>query len=100
MALRLATVLQRFWDYRGACHRRAQLVEQSLVKRGSATIEIQAQALNAAGWLTYRQGDLPQARLLIEESLQLFQAAEEEIGRRRRYKSWLLSRWIKASIQA
>jgi len=80
MALRLATALQRFWDYRGYVREGRDWLEKPLAKRGSATIEIQAQALNAAGWLTYRQGDLTQARLAIEESLQLFQAAEEEIG--------------------
>lgn len=80
MALRLATALQRFWDYRGYVHEGRDWLKKALAKRGSATIEIQAQALSAAGWLTYRQGDLTQARLAIEESLQLFQAAEEEIG--------------------
>jgi len=80
MTLRLATALHRFWDYRGYGREGCDWLNKALAQRGAATIEIQAQALNAAGWLTYRQGDLAQARLAIEESLGLFQAAEEEIG--------------------
>ena len=79
-ALRLATALHRFWDYRGYVGEGREWLKKTLAIRGTATIEMLAHALNAAGWLAYRQGDLDQARLLHEEGLFLFEQAEEDIG--------------------
>lgn len=78
-ALRLATALHRFWDYRGYVSEGRAWLQKALTNRGPATIEIQAKALNAAGWLAYRQGDLAQAQPLHEEAQRLAeQAAAEE----------------------
>jgi predicted ATPase/DNA-binding SARP family transcriptional activator len=79
LALRLATALHPFWEYRGYVSEGRQWLKEALAKRATVTIDIVAKALNAAGSLAYRQGDFDQARLLHEEALFLFEQAEEEI---------------------
>lgn len=79
-ALRLATALHRFWDYRGYVSEGRKWLREALANRATATYAIQAEALNAAGWLAYRQGELEQARLFHEEGLSLFEQAEAVSG--------------------
>jgi hypothetical protein len=51
-----------------------------LADRGDAPLETQTKALNAAGWLAYRQSDLAQAQRCHEEALLLAEQAEDEVG--------------------
>lgn len=81
-ALRLATALHRFWDYRGYVSEGRAWLQKALANRSAATPVAQSKALNAAGWLAYRQGALVQAQPLHEEALRLAEqagAAEEEV---------------------
>ncbi len=83
-ALRLATAIHRFWEFRGYVSEGRTWLHRVLAKRGTATLPVtfavQAKALNAAGVLAFRQGDLEQARVSHEEALFLFQQAEEDVG--------------------
>lgn len=78
-ALRLATALHRFWDYRGYVSEGRGWLQKALASRGAASLIEQVRALNAAGWLAYRQGDLAQAQLLHEEALHLAEQAAAEV---------------------
>lgn len=77
-ALRLALALHRFWDYRGYVSEGREWLQKALASRDTATPVAQASALNAAGWLAYRQGDLAQAQPLHEEALCLAEQAGAE----------------------
>lgn len=79
-ALRLTVALHRFWEFRGYVSEGRNWLQAALAIRGTSPIAYQAAALNAAGALAFRQGELAQARLLHEEAFGLFQQAEEEIG--------------------
>ena len=78
-ALRLAAVLQPFWEYRGYVSEGCKWLERALAIRETAPIDVVAKALNAAGRLTFRQGDLTYARRLHQEALFLSQQAESEM---------------------
>ena len=80
LALRLATALHRLWDYRGDVSEGREWLRKTLADRGSAPLEAQTKALNAAGWLAYRQSDLAEAQRCHEEALFLAEQAEDEIG--------------------
>lgn len=79
-ALRLATALYRFWEGRGYESEGRTWLQRALAQRAAAPHPIQAQALNAAGWLALRQSDHAAARPLFEEALILFEQEEEEVG--------------------
>ncbi|MEZ4869279.1 MAG: tetratricopeptide repeat protein [Caldilineaceae bacterium] len=79
-ALRLATALQPFWDYRGYSREGREWMKKALAKRECAPSHILAKAFKAAGWLAYRQGDFAQARLYLDEGLLQFEQIEEEAG--------------------
>jgi predicted ATPase/DNA-binding SARP family transcriptional activator/tetratricopeptide (TPR) repeat protein len=79
-ALRLSTLLLRFWEVRGYVSEGRNWLKVALADRGTAPEGVLARALNAAGWLAFRQGDLAYARQVHEEALWVFELAEEEIG--------------------
>ncbi len=79
-ALRLAAALQRFWEARGHVSEGRNWLAQALAKRANTPLIVQAQALNGAGRLAFRQGDLHEAQRVHEEALLLFEHEEEEIG--------------------
>lgn len=79
-ALRLAAALHRFWEYRGYVGEGRNWLQQALTKGEQANLCIIANALNAAGGLAYRQGELDQARAHFSESLHLFEQAEDKSG--------------------
>jgi non-specific serine/threonine protein kinase len=80
LALRLATALHRFWEFRGYVTEGRAWLDQALALRSLASLEETAKALNAAGWLAFRQGELVQARPLLEEAQRLFEHMEDEYG--------------------
>lgn len=79
-ALRLATTLQRYWDYRGYAGEGREWFNRALTLRDQAAMETTAAALNAAGWLAYRQGELSVAQRHFEEALSLFEQTEDDLG--------------------
>ena len=80
LALEMATALHRLWDYRGYVSEGRVWLHKALADRGDASLEAQTKALNAAGWLAYRQSDLAQAQRLHEEALFLAEQAEDEMS--------------------
>ncbi len=79
-ALRLATALHRFWEYRGYVGEGQAWLRQALTKCATTNMATSAKALTAAGSLAYRQGNLDQARHDFTESLRLFEQTAEGIG--------------------
>jgi predicted ATPase/class 3 adenylate cyclase len=77
--LRLCGALQRFWGIRGHLSEGRQWCTRVLCKAGAEErTRERAYALNAAGALSYYQGDHPAARALYEQSL----AIRRELGDR------------------
>ncbi|MFN8445924.1 MAG: tetratricopeptide repeat protein [Caldilineaceae bacterium] len=80
LALRLASLLYRFCDYRSYVQEGREWLQKALTKRATATTATIAKALNASGWLAFRQGDLEDAHRYLQEGLALFQTVEDEYG--------------------
>lgn len=79
-AARLGAPLWRFWLLRGHLSEGRSLLEAALagVPEGTA---VRAKALNAAGVLACQQNDYARARVLLEESLELWRSLENRPGR-------------------
>ena len=79
LGLRLATALERFWQYHG--HMREGLV---WLRRGLAIAEVspaeRARALGVAGWLARFANDMAGAATLLEESLALARGLDDPAG--------------------
>jgi tetratricopeptide (TPR) repeat protein len=72
--LRLALSLWRFWEVRGYYREGRQLLAEALEAAGAVAgipEELRADALHGAGFLAWRQGDLPAACELHEQCLVL-----------------------------
>jgi predicted ATPase/DNA-binding SARP family transcriptional activator len=79
-ALRLATALARFWDYRGYVSAGSEWLRQALAQPGYVTILVRARALQAAGFLALRRGDFDEAHALISDGMDLFVQTVDEVG--------------------
>ena len=79
--LQLAGALYRFWEMRGHYSEGRTYLAEALAREGAdrRTIE-RARALNAAGALTYYQGDHLAARSLQEEGLAIFRELGDQQG--------------------
>jgi tetratricopeptide (TPR) repeat protein len=79
--LRLCGALQRFWWTHGHFAEGRQWCTRVLCKAGAEErTRERASALNAAGILTYYQGDYPAARALYEESLAIRREVADRLG--------------------
>ncbi|MFN8490698.1 MAG: tetratricopeptide repeat protein [Caldilineaceae bacterium] len=78
LALRLTAALFQFWDIRVYLSEGREWLDKALAQRGSASVQTQAKALNAAGFLAHRQADYGAARHLLQESLLLFEQIEDD----------------------
>ncbi|MFL5591240.1 MAG: tetratricopeptide repeat protein [Ktedonobacteraceae bacterium] len=74
MALRLAGALCQFWVVRGHLSEGRQWLEGMLSGSNLETVSmrVRAKALNGAGVMAYTQGDYGHAKVLCQESLELF----------------------------
>jgi len=81
MALRLGGAMCQFWAMRGHLSEGRQTLEGILSGSNLETVSLQvrAKALNGAGVMAYTQGDYGQAKVLCQESLELFR----KLGNRR-----------------
>ena len=81
MALRLGGAMCQFWAMRGHLSEGRQWLEGILSGSNLETVSMQvrAKALNGAGVMAYTQGDYGQAKVLCQESLELFR----KLGNRR-----------------
>ena len=75
-ALRLAGVLERFWEVYGSLSEGRVWLERVLASSEGVMTSVRAKVLNNAGWLAHWQGDLDRAQALCQESLKLYR----EIG--------------------
>ncbi len=82
--LRLATALEYFWEKRGSPAEGVNWLTQLLAPATTALenvdAEMLAQAQHSAGVLSYRQGDLEQARGWLEASQRAWQAYGDTAG--------------------
>jgi non-specific serine/threonine protein kinase len=79
--LRLCGALQRFWWTHGHFAEGRRWCTRVLCKAGAEErTRERASALNAAGILTYYQGDYPAARALYEESLAIRREVADRLG--------------------
>ena len=81
MALRLGGAMCQFWAMRGHLSEGRQTLEGILSGSNLETVSLQvrAKALNGAGVMAYTQGDFGHAKVLCQESLELFR----KLGNRR-----------------
>ncbi len=78
LELRLASALEYFLRLRGHLSEGRSWLEGALSRVGDAPLEVRAKALNAASILVDRQGDVQQARSLLEEALAIYRELEDE----------------------
>ncbi|HET9223667.1 MAG TPA: LuxR C-terminal-related transcriptional regulator, partial [Roseiflexaceae bacterium] len=79
-ALRLAQALRMFWQMRGYLSEGRKWLELMLARAGEAPALLRAQALSAAGFLTFHLGDFEQATAYWEQSLALHQSLADSSG--------------------
>jgi predicted ATPase/DNA-binding CsgD family transcriptional regulator len=81
-AQRMAGALQPFWFRRGRWSEGRRWLEDSLAMESSATLNqsIRAKALYGAGMLARFQGDFAHARMLCEQSLEIYRTLADQTG--------------------
>jgi predicted ATPase len=82
LGLRLATALARFWATRGSIGEGQEWLDSLLAQTVAAEVPaaVRAKAFYAAGLLANTGGDQTQATLQLEQSIALFQEAEDMLG--------------------
>lgn len=79
-AMRLAVAAVRFWGTRSYVGEGCAWFRKVLAKRAGVPIQYVAKALNAAGFLHFRQSDFAEAMALFQQGFELFQQIEDEKG--------------------
>jgi non-specific serine/threonine protein kinase len=74
-SLELAAALWWFWMKRGYLREGQECLERALAASGQAALALRARALMSLGSMTFFQGDLVRARVLLEESATLGRTA-------------------------
>jgi predicted ATPase len=72
-AVGLVWSIWRFWWLHGHLDEGVQWTLRTLAASGSASDDVRAMALSGAGAMTFGQGDFGAARVLLEQSLSLFE---------------------------
>jgi len=81
-ALRLSTALWRFWDLRGMESEGRQWLDQVLAAPFTQErTALRARALARAEHITRRQGDLPRAKLYLDECIGIWEELGDRLGR-------------------
>lgn len=75
IALRIASVLVRFWVARDYISEGCAWLEKALAHREEVAPTVQANALSGASWMAFLQGDMEQAAILHEEGLKCYHEA-------------------------
>jgi non-specific serine/threonine protein kinase len=78
LGLRLASALRDFWAYEGHSAEGLAWTQRALEKAGNAPSNVRARALNAAGWLSYEQGEHAKGKIYNTEALARFRELEDE----------------------
>ena len=79
LGVRMAGTLGRYWERRGHLGEGRQWLERALDGRQGPP-DARAKALNAAGWLAYRQSAHDRAVALAEESIAVYRAVGDADG--------------------
>lgn len=79
IAAQLAVALLGFWEVRGYWTEGRYWLERLQPHSHMLTTKLQADVLEAAGVLTFHQGELPHAQSLFEASLALYRKAEDAL---------------------
>lgn len=77
---RLTAPLWQFWYIRGHLSEGWRWFEAALAQRGTMSMPVRAKVLYGASWLARVQRDFGLASALLEESLELYYALEDEHG--------------------
>jgi predicted ATPase/DNA-binding CsgD family transcriptional regulator len=78
LGLELAGALRDFWGYGGQSAEGLAWTRRALESATDAPPPVRARALNAAGWLSYEQGENEQGRIYNEQALKLFRKLGDE----------------------
>ncbi|MGI8826775.1 MAG: ATP-binding protein [Chloroflexota bacterium] len=78
IALRLSSAVQWFWQVHESPTEGRAWLERSLARSGDAATPARIKALHGAGWLALLQCDLPGAKALFEECLELATVLDDE----------------------
>jgi predicted ATPase len=81
LGLRIVGALRDFWNYDGHVVEGMGWIEHALESAGDAPVALRAKALNAAGWLSFVQGDYERGKLFNSEALALYQELGDETNR-------------------
>ncbi|MEO8289354.1 MAG: tetratricopeptide repeat protein [Chloroflexota bacterium] len=84
-ALRLGSVLWRFWEVYGYLDEGRRYLQEALARSTGTGTETRANAAHGASRLAWLQGDLPEARALAEESLEIWRNMGSEEGSARAF---------------
>jgi predicted ATPase/DNA-binding SARP family transcriptional activator len=80
IGVRLAAAMSVFWPSHGHLREGRQWLDHALRRAESASPRVRARLLLGTGWLLHLQGDFASARIFCEESLPLFQEANDRDG--------------------
>jgi predicted ATPase/DNA-binding CsgD family transcriptional regulator len=80
LGLRLAGALRDFWYYGGHSSEGLAWTQRALKKAEKSPLAVRAQALNAAGWLSFELDKHEQGKIYNSEALALFRDLEDEVN--------------------
>jgi predicted ATPase len=80
LSLRIAGALRDFWYYGGHVGEGLTWIERALEKVEVNSTALRAKALNAAGWLSFLQGDYGRGKLFNRQALSLYRELGDEIN--------------------
>jgi predicted ATPase/DNA-binding SARP family transcriptional activator len=86
LGLRLAGALSDFWYYGGQSAEGLKWTQRALESAHAAPLAARARALNAAGRLSWDQGDYKNGQLYNRDALALYRAMGDEVG-----EAWALT---------
>jgi non-specific serine/threonine protein kinase len=78
LGLRIVGALRDFWNYDGHVVEGLGWIERALESAEDASPHLRAKALNAAGWLSFVQGDYQRGKLFNSQALVLFRDLGDE----------------------
>jgi predicted ATPase/DNA-binding CsgD family transcriptional regulator len=86
LGLKLARTLRDYWYYGGHSAEGLTWIQRALERAEKPQLIVRAQALNAAGWLSYELDEHVQGRIYNSEALALFRELKDEVN-----TAWALS---------
>ncbi len=78
LGLRIMGALADFWNYSGHVGEGLRWIEQTIESAEDASPALRAKALNAAGWLSFNQGNYARGKLFNQEALALYRELGDE----------------------